>query len=107
MKLGGIGKDLAAVVGLAIVSLIAGLIINHLGANSLPLVHRSPSERLQGELTRLVAAPPFESVSLDEFRPAVEHKDDLIIDARSSHYYQTGHVPGAINLARDDFARDY
>ena len=112
MKLGEVVKDLAAVVGLTILSLVAGVIINRFSAHPLPLVHQSPSERLQGELTRLVAAPPFESfpvdtVGLDEFRPAVEHKDDLIIDARSSHYYQVGHVPGAINLSRDDFAHDY
>ena len=112
MKLGDIGKDFAGVVGLAILSLIIGVAVNRFSAHPLPLVHQSPSERLQGELTRLVAAPPFESfpvetIGLDEFRPVVEQRDDLIIDARSSHYYQLGHVPGAINLARDNFARDY
>jgi len=112
MKLGAVGKDLAGVVGLALLSLIAAVTINRFSAHPLPLVHQSPSERLQGELTRLVAAPPFESfpvdtVGLDEFRSAVDQKDDLIIDARSSHYYQRGHVPGAINLSRDDFAHDY
>jgi len=112
MKLSYIGRDLIGVVGLAIISLAAGLIINHAGPHPIPLVHQSPSERLQGELTRLVAAPPFESfpvetVGLDEFRPAVESKDDLILDARSSSFYLKGHVPGAINLARDEFARDY
>jgi rhodanese-related sulfurtransferase len=112
MKLGEVGKDLAAVVGLAILSLVAGVILNRFSAHPLPLVHQSPSERLQGELTRLVAAPPFESfpvdtVGLDEFRSTVEHKDDLVVDARSSSYYQRGHVPGAVNLSRDDFAHDY
>ncbi len=112
MKLGEVGKDLVAVVGLAILSLAAGVIINRFSAHPIPLVHQSPSQRLQGELTRLVAAPAFESfpvdtVGLEEFRSAVEHKHDLVLDARSSSYYQRGHVPGAINLSRDDFAHDY
>jgi len=112
MKLGEVGKDLAAVVGLAILSLVAGVIINRFSAHPLPLVHQSPSERLQAELTRLVAAPPFASfpvdtVGLEEFRLGFERKDDLVIDARSSSYYQRGHVPGAINLSRDAFAHDY
>ena len=112
MKLIYIGRDLAGVVALAIISLAASLIINRAGNHPIPLVHQAPSERLQGELTRLVAAPPFESfpvetIALDEFRPAVESKDGLIIDARSSSFYQRGHVPGAINVARDEFARDY
>lgn len=112
MRLGAVGKDLVAVLGLAILSLAAGVLINRFSAHPIPLVHQSPSQRLQAELTRLVAAPPFESfpvntVGLEEFRSAVEHKDDLIIDARSSSYYQRGHVPGAINLSRDDFAHDY
>jgi len=88
------------------------VILNRFSAHPLPLVHQSAAERLQAELTRLVTAPPFESfpvdtIGLEEFRSAVETKDDLIIDARSSHYYQRGHVPGAINLSRDDFAHDY
>jgi len=112
MKLGAVGKDLVGVVGLAVLSLAIGVILNRFSAHPIPLVHQSPSQRLQGELTRLVAAPAFESfpvdtVGLDEFRSAVEGKQDLIIDARSSSYYQRGHVPGAVNLSRDDFAHDY
>jgi len=112
MKLGEISKDLAAVIGLALLSLVAGMILNRFSAHPLPLMHHSPAERLQTELTHLVTAPPFESfpvetVGLNEFRSAVESKDDLVIDARSSSYYQRGHVPGAINVSREDFARDY
>ena len=97
---------------LAILALAAGLLLNRFGAHPIPLVHQSPSQRLQAELTRLVAAPAFESfpvdsVDLGEFRSAVEGKQDLIIDARSSSFYQRGHVPGAVNLSRDEFAQDY
>jgi len=64
------------------------------------------------ELTTLVTAPPFEisptaSVGLPEFRSSVETKKAFILDARSLTFFAQGHVPGAMNLARDDFARDY
>jgi rhodanese-related sulfurtransferase len=42
-----------------------------------------------------------------EFRSAVESKSELILDARPSAYFLRGHVPGASNLARDNFAQDY
>ncbi len=112
MKSGAVVKDLVGVVGLAILALAAGMILNRFSASPIPLVHQSPAQRLQDELTRLVAAPafdsfPVETVELDEFRSAVEQKHDLILDARSSSSYQRGHVPGAVNLSREDFAQDY
>ena len=60
----------------------------------------------------MVAAPPFKiapaaTVGLDEFRSVVESKSALILDARPSSFFDEGHVPGALNLARDDFAHDY
>jgi rhodanese-related sulfurtransferase len=37
----------------------------------------------------------------------VDGKSTLILDARPSAFFEQGHVPGALNLARDDFAHDY
>ena len=59
----------------------------------------------------MAAAPfaiaPAARVSLPDFRIAVESKNDLILDARPSVFFERGHVPGALNLSRDDFATDY
>ncbi len=105
-------RDLGGVALLAIASLAAGLVINRFSHGPLPVVYQTPEERFDAELTTLVAAPPFKiapaaTVGLDEFRKAVESKSALILDARPSVFFEQGHVPGALNLARDDFARDY
>ena len=86
--------------------------MNRFSAHPLPIVYQTPEQRFDAELTTLVAAPPFKiapaaTVQLPDFRSAVDNKSALILDARPSVFFEQGHVPGALNLARDDFARDY
>jgi rhodanese-related sulfurtransferase len=105
-------RDLGGVALLAIASMPAGLVINELSNHPLPIVYQTPEQRFDAELTTLVTAPPFKiapaaTVALPEFRSAVETKSALILDARPSVFFEQGHVPGALNLARDGFARDY
>ena len=105
-------RDLGRVVLLAIASLAAGLVVNRFSLSPLPIVYQAPEQRFDAELTTLVAAAPFKiapaaTVGLEEFRSAVESKSALILDARPSVFFEQGHVPGALNLARDDFAHDY
>ncbi len=105
-------SDLAMAVALAIVSAAAGLTINHFSSRPLPIVYLTPEQRFDQELTTLVTAAPFAitpaaTLSLDDFRTAVENKSALIFDARPSVFFERGHVPGALNLSRDDFANDY
>lgn len=105
-------RDLGLIALLAIASLAAGLVINHYSSQPLPLVYRTPEQRFDTELTTLVAAPPFKiapaaTVGLPEFRATVDGKRALILDARPSLFFDQGHVPGALNLSRQDFARDY
>jgi rhodanese-related sulfurtransferase len=105
-------RDLGIVALLAIASLAAGLIINHFSSAPLPIVYQTPEQRFDAELTTLVAAPPFKiapaaTIGLDEFRSIVQSKGALVLDARPSAFFDRGHVPGALNLARDNFAHDY
>jgi len=105
-------RDLAGVIGLTILSLVAGIAINHFRASPLPLAYQTPEQRLSAELTTLVQAPPFQlsqidTISLAQFRSDVDDKNALILDARSAPFYAQGHVPGALNLSRDEFANDY
>jgi rhodanese-related sulfurtransferase len=107
-----IALDLGWVFLAAIISLAAGLLMNRLSSRPLPLVYQTPEQRFDAELTSLVAAPPFAiapaaTMGLAEFRSAVESKSALILDARPAPFFEQGHVPGALNLARDDFAHDY
>jgi rhodanese-related sulfurtransferase len=105
-------RDLLGVALLAVASLGAGLVINRFSPAPLPIFYQTPEQRFDAELTTLVAAPPFKlapaaTVGLDEFRSAVDSRNSLILDARPSVFFEQGHVPGALNLARDDFAREY
>ncbi len=105
-------RDLVAVALLMIAAIAAGLGLNRFAHAPLPLVYQTPEQRFDAELTTLVAAPPFKiapaaTVGLDEFHAAADGKSALILDARPSVFFEQGHVPGALNLARDDFARDY
>jgi rhodanese-related sulfurtransferase len=105
-------RDLAAVIALAAVSAGLGLGWNRIHGPAIPLAYQSPEQRLDAELTQLIKAPPFhvdalQTMGLADFRSlALEHRA-VIVDARSAPFYHQGHVPGALNLARDDFARDY
>jgi rhodanese-related sulfurtransferase len=104
-------RDLLGVAIVAIASLAAGIALNRSSSSALPLVYQTPEQRFDAELTTLVAAPPFKleppTVGLDEFHSAADSKSVLILDARPSTFFEQGHVPGALNLARDDFAHDY
>jgi rhodanese-related sulfurtransferase len=105
-------RDLIGVFCLALVSLAAGMVMNQFRSSPLPLMYRSPEQRFDTELTSLIVSPPFKTapaptVGLAQFRSALAARNTLIFDARPSSFFAQGHVPGALNLARDDFAHDY
>jgi rhodanese-related sulfurtransferase len=105
-------RDIVGVICLAVASLLAGLAINHFRAAPLALVYQTPEQRLAAELTSLVEAPAFrltdaDTISLDQLRAVVGDHKTMVLDARAAPFYQQGHIPGALNLSRDDFAGDY
>ena len=108
----GYVRDLVGVLCLALASLAAGLAINRFRSSPLPFAYQSPEQRFDAELTTLIVSPPFKiapaaTVGLEQFRSALADKNTLIFDARPSSFFEQGHVPGALNLARDNFAHDY
>ncbi|MBV9502744.1 MAG: DoxX family membrane protein [Acidobacteriaceae bacterium] len=110
--MGSLLRDFVGLAMLVLGSLAAGLVLNKLSHQPLPIAYQMPEQRFDAELTTLVTSAPLQiaaapTVKLPEFRSAVEAKKALILDARPFVFYEQGHVPGALNLARDDFARDY
>ena len=104
--------DLTRVILLAVACFGIGLAVNHLRGSPLSLSYHSPEQRLVRDLNQLIAAPAFrlsdlDPVQLDEFKAIVATRKAVIIDARTGSFYDNGHVPGAINLSRANFARDY
>jgi rhodanese-related sulfurtransferase len=105
-------RDLITVFCVAMASLAAGLVFNRFRSSPLPIIYQPPEQRFDTELTTLILSPPFKiasatTVGLQEFRSAVAAGSTIILDARPSAFFELGHVPGALNLARDDFAHDY
>lgn len=105
-------RDFTGVLGVALVALVIGLAVNRRRPSPLPLVYHTPEQRLATELTQLVEAPPFrledlEAIGLDELRSVVQSGQAVILDARAASFYGAGHIPGALNLSRQDFASDY
>jgi rhodanese-related sulfurtransferase len=105
-------RDFGGVVLVALLAIAMGLAVNRHSSSPLPIVYQTPEQRFDAELTTLVAAPPFAitpaaTVGIEEFHSIVDGKSALILDARPSSFFENGHVPGALNLARDEFANDY
>lgn len=112
MRYAQLARDTAAFAALAILALAAGLALNRFRAEPLPLLYQSQEQRLDAQLNQLIHAPVFQVtpanfIGLDEFRSLVDGRRALIIDARAEPFYAQGHVPGALNLSREDFVHDY
>ena len=103
---------------LAVGSLCIGLLVNKLRLQPLPLVYAPPKDRLGEIVTRMSAQSsasgqptpdraPWQRIGLDEFQALVSAHRGASIDARPQALYQTGHVPGALDLPREDFEGGY
>jgi rhodanese-related sulfurtransferase len=106
-----LAADFGALAILGVLALGGGLFINALRPGSLPLRYDPAGARLQRAVASLSAgAPvggPVEQISLETFQRAATQRTALILDARPDVFYHAGHVPGAVNLARESFAADY
>jgi 3-mercaptopyruvate sulfurtransferase SseA len=94
-----------------------GLGLNLMRERPLPLYYQSKGERLEESVIPFMTeGRPLSGegemrsqghLSLEEFRVFVEEKKGLILDARPELFYRLGHVPGALSLPREDFAKAY
>lgn len=92
-------------------SLGIGLLVNGLRHDPLPLVYASPQVRLDRIVARLspASASPgqWRTIELDELQGRVSAHQGVAIDARPASFYRAGHIPGAINLPRENFEKIY
>ncbi len=104
-------QELGALGIITVGSLCVGLSFNSLRPSPLPLVYRSPKDRMAQSVERMSAQAPvsghWQNVGLDEVQDRVATHRGLVIDARPGAFYRAGHVPGAINLPRADFETVY
>jgi rhodanese-related sulfurtransferase len=116
---------------LASLSLTGGLIINQYRTNPLSLTYATPEQRLAEVFSRVktlvldnhadpqtesnvntnaqTGAHPTELPTIDliEMRDFVLLRKGLVVDARHPVDWQDGHMPGAVNLSRFNFEKEY
>jgi rhodanese-related sulfurtransferase len=105
-------RQFASLCLIAALSLACGLALNWFRVAPLPLLYRTPEQRLERQLSELAKNPPFqitdqETIGLRDFQRAVADRRTVVLDARPFPFFKEGHVPGALNLSRENFARDY
>ncbi len=111
-----VSTDLRGFGALALASLLVGLGINQVRRQPLPLVYHARQERLRAAVGRLTAGESMtvspvsvaraREIGIEEFQTLISHRA-MVIDARAPFFYAQGHVPGAINLPREEFEAAY
>jgi 3-mercaptopyruvate sulfurtransferase SseA len=92
--------------------LIGGLCFNEMRPTPLSLVYSSPQTRLDQSVENLnpqakVPDALEGDVTTDEMQKISENHAAMILDARPGIFYRLGHIPSALSLPRDDFAKQY
>ncbi len=105
-------SDASAIAGLALIAAVLGWALNGMRSAPLPLRYVSPRERVEGAAARMAAprdARPAKSreIDLGAFQAFAVGRQGLVLDARPGVFFGEGHVPGALNLARDNFEQDF
>lgn len=115
-SLRSLARDACAFLVLAGSASVIGLASNAVRPNPVPLRYVSVEDRLALEVRHAApaagpapAAPAVgtRTLDLEEFQRIVSEKSALILDARAGSFYRLGHVPGALNLSREAFEKDY
>jgi rhodanese-related sulfurtransferase len=98
-----LGQDIAIVLGTVIAAGVLAVGLNALRPDPLPLTAPAPDLLLARAVGRPVnpAAPP-RAVTLAEV--AATDGRTVLLDAREEPIFELGHLPGARNLSRADFA---
>lgn len=111
-----ISIHLRKLLGLALLAGLLGVASNAMRQQPLPWNYQPKETRMteavesiSGSANVLVAesAAAFEQINLEQVFAAVEDGQALIIDARPPLFFQMGHLPGAINLPREQFQMAY
>lgn len=102
--------DLKHLIGLITTAVGLAFLINHLRADSLGMAYATPAQQigaLQKERAMDSHAFPITVVGIDQVIQAVKSRTYLIVDARPALFWELGHIPGAINLPRKEFANHF
>lgn len=94
----------------------SGYFLNFLRPQPLPLIYASEEERILAAIagpSSLIAnahsgtVEAIKEISLNEMEHMMAGKAIVLIDARTSLFYDIGHIPSAFNLPRSEFSAKY
>ncbi|MEZ5405452.1 MAG: rhodanese-like domain-containing protein [Verrucomicrobiia bacterium] len=96
-------KDCLRVLIMGAVACGLGFALVQVGQRYFPRWHQALVEPLQEKKI----SSEIRGLNLAEFLTFVKNPNVVILDARDSGFYEMGHVPGALNLARRQFEEDW
>lgn len=98
-------KDSAGFTLVAVVALAAGIAANAISTKPIPLVYKPPAEKLSQAVSR--GETTIGMVTTEMAREMAARPDVVVLDARPFDFYELGHIPGARNLSREEFDKDF
>jgi rhodanese-related sulfurtransferase len=93
--------------GLFLFSIGVGISVNLMRPESVPLVYEAPASGFQRLESGQAWKPGITVIEIDTAQTLVEHRAALVLDARPDLFFEFGHLPGALNLSKKNFAEDY
>lgn len=88
-------------------SIGVGLPVNSMRTKPLPLVYQAPASGFHRLLSEHSWNPGITVIDVSAAQTLVEQRAALVLDARPDLFYEFGHLPGAMNLSKKNFATDY
>jgi rhodanese-related sulfurtransferase len=93
--------------GLFLLSIGIGLAVNSVRPEHLPLVYQAPAAGFQRLESGQLWNPGITVIDVSTAKMLVEQRAALVLDARPDLFFEVGHLPGAWNLSKKNFATDY
>lgn len=100
-------RDLMPIAMACAASLALGFFTNLVRVKPLPLLYEAPEMRIlravaPGGVTKF---PDPETLDFRQVQEASKNSEVLFVDARAPAFFEQGHIPGAVNLPREDLLR--
>ena len=108
--------DLCKLCGLGVLAGLLGIASNAMRHPPIPWSYLPKDARMAAAVTSISGSPrlpttdhseAIEKIKLAQVVDAVREKRASVVDARPSLFYRMGHLPGAINIPREQFQTDY
>ncbi len=108
--------QLCKLCGLALLAGLLGVASNAMRQQPLPWNYLPKEARMAEAVASISGSPDvpiaesaaaFDQMNLEQVFAAVEEGQTLVIDARPPLFFKMGHLPGAINLPREQFQVAY